>query len=299
MVRIRLRRAALALAAVAGVLLVTAGPAGPAAAHAQLVGSDPSDGVNLPASPAHVTINLSESVELRYTHVTVTAGDGREVAVSGVRLAGRPGLLIPRPGQPAKIPTTLVADLPPLTPDVYRIAWSTISSDDLHVTSGVLVFGVQRDVAARTPAADPAPPLTEVLLRWSALLGVGLTAGCSLLLLLLGQGIPSGSPAAARRRLLFAAAGGAGAAAVLGVVLLAVQAHAGGEGWLRTVVSSRPLAPILDRVATVLALGCLLAVAVAARRRRRRGVLASAPAGRADGDGLPGAADAETTATVG
>jgi copper transport protein len=44
-----------------------------------------------------------------------------------------------------------------LPADVYRLAWSTLSSDDLHTTSGVLVFGVQTPVGTHAAAAQTSP----------------------------------------------------------------------------------------------------------------------------------------------
>ena len=41
-------------------------------------------------------------------------------------------------------PVEVVATLPTLQRSSYRVSWETLSSDDLHRTSGVLVFGVGR-----------------------------------------------------------------------------------------------------------------------------------------------------------
>ena len=46
-------------------------------------------------------------------------------------------------------PTTVSVALPQLTAGVYRVRWTTLSAADLHTTSGVVVFGVQRAVIGR------------------------------------------------------------------------------------------------------------------------------------------------------
>ena len=65
---------------------------------------------------------------------------------------------------------------------MYRLAWRSLSADDLHVTSGVVVFGVQRDASGATGQVDdPLPGTLEVLLRWAQLAGAALAAGATAL----------------------------------------------------------------------------------------------------------------------
>src|SRR4029079_13654793 len=40
-------------------------------------------------------------------------------------------------------PDVLTVDLPRLRRDLYRLAWRTVAADDLHATSGTVVFGVR------------------------------------------------------------------------------------------------------------------------------------------------------------
>ena len=54
-------------------------------------------------------------------------------------------------------PAGIVATLPRLAQNTYRVSWETLSSDDLHRTSGILVFGVRRAVAAGARLGVPAP----------------------------------------------------------------------------------------------------------------------------------------------
>ena len=57
----------------------------------------------------------------------------------------------------------LVVSLPALGTGAYRIAWSTVSQDDLHVTRGALVFGAGAAAPAIRAGAGATPPtsLTE------------------------------------------------------------------------------------------------------------------------------------------
>jgi copper transport protein len=132
--------------------------AGPASAHADLVGSVPAYGANVDVAPSQLVLELSESVELKYTTVQITDGDGRDVAVAGITLDKKPGA-------GTEEPTRLLVALPDLSSNLYRVSWRTLSSDDLHTTSGVLVFGVRHPVTSSAGSApEPRPQPAEVLL---------------------------------------------------------------------------------------------------------------------------------------
>ncbi|MEN3359339.1 MAG: copper transport protein [Mycobacteriales bacterium] len=214
------RRAACTVLPAAALVVAAAGPA---SAHAYLVGSDPADGSVLAAAPASITLRFSESVQQRDTAVEVLAGSGRRFAATSVQLRHAAGAT----GADTEQPVEVVVGLPPLPPDTYRVSWRTLSSDDLHRTSGVLVFGVQRDVTAAGAAADPPPRPGEAALRWLGLLGTAALLG-GLLLALLAEG--AGAPPALRRRLARPGVAGGMAAAGVAPVLLLVQAAVGGPG---------------------------------------------------------------------
>ena len=57
--------------------------AGPAAAHASLVGSDPADGSSIEASPTSITFTFNETIG-NPAYVAVRAPDGSKVGVSDV-----------------------------------------------------------------------------------------------------------------------------------------------------------------------------------------------------------------------
>jgi len=199
-----------------GGLLMTAAPA---SAHAELVASTPADGDTVQEAPSQLLLRMSESVERTATRVTITDALGHNVPTSAVTLRTKPGA-------DTEQPTTLVVDLPPLGAGQYRVSWTTLSSDDLHVTSGVMVFGVGQPVHSAGAVAEPRPSTTEAGLRWAGLLGLCVVLGCwALLLLLLGPGAPPERLSAlVRRRLMTASAAAAVVAALAGALLPVAQA---------------------------------------------------------------------------
>ncbi|MET0467507.1 MAG: copper resistance CopC family protein [Aeromicrobium sp.] len=64
------------------VLLVSV--AGPASAHAALVGSDPEDGSSLDAAPTTITLTFNENIA-QPAYVAVAAPDGTQVEVTDIR----------------------------------------------------------------------------------------------------------------------------------------------------------------------------------------------------------------------
>ena len=245
----RVRRLAGAGLTAGAFLVMTVVQAPLASAHAQIVTSTPADRANLDAAPSSITLVMSEAVELRFTKLTITDGSGHQMAISGLRVGEVPKSPSASAAESTsaasgsaeeETPVAITADLPQLSPDVYRISWTTLSSDDLHTTSGVIVFGVQRAVPARAAApADPAPGPVESALRWVALIGVGAAVGAAVLGLLLARR-RGASPdpvlvtavALIRRRLIGLAAAGAGAAALADAVAFLLRAHDAGSGWL-------------------------------------------------------------------
>jgi copper transport protein len=224
----------------AGLLLAVV-QAPQARAHAQLDHSVPADGVSLTSSPRELTLAMSEAVELDATRIFLTDGQGRPVPVGSPRVV--PGVdgadavgQVPA-AEVDEPPMTLAVDLPALPADLYRVSWTTLSSDDLHGTSGVLVFGVRHAVpaAAASPGpADPPPSGIEIVLRWLGLLSISLAAGAAVLLLLLrrtvrgspqaANGVPPSGADAWAGRLRNCVIAGTAAAALAGPGLLVAQA---------------------------------------------------------------------------
>ncbi|MDX6212080.1 MAG: copper transport protein [Frankiales bacterium] len=227
----RLRRFAVLLAAVCAAVVV---PAGSASAHAFLVNSDPADGAVLSSAPQRLQLQFSESIELAATHVTIVGQDGRDRRPTSMALVTAPaGSQVAGVGRPV----LLVVGLPALTPDAYRISWETISSDDLHRTSGVFVFGLQH--AAKAAGLHETPPaLPESALRWLLFLGLAVALGATLLAALHRPDRDGPFTDAAMRRCRDLALAGSVGALLVSAGLLVEQASASHESLARLLPSS-------------------------------------------------------------
>jgi copper transport protein len=192
-------------------LTALAGPAPTAQAHAFLAGSNPSDGQVLAVAPSQLRLDFSESVVIGATRIDIVDATGRHITPTRIRLVTH--------GDAADTeqPVEVLADLPHLVRSSYRVSWETLSSDDLHSTSGVLAFGVGHVVTAGG-LHEPPPSPVEAVLRWLILLGLSGTLGGALAVhLLLDADGPGASRAAllARRASLGGAVTGAGVAVIL------------------------------------------------------------------------------------
>jgi copper transport protein len=220
----RSAKAVLRLLGVAAALLLVVLPAGPAAAHAVLVVSEPANGAAVAQAPREVQLRFSEDVSGRFSTASLLDSAGR--TVPGARVAtGRGG------------PRLVVLQLPALADGTYGVAWRVLAEDDGHTTSGVVVFTV--GTAPQSPggqalqagaAGDGTLP-TDVVRRWLGLcLLAGLVGGLAFAGLVLrppGSGQDAQVRAAvdgARRRVLSLAAGAGGLAVLAGLVDLGVQA---------------------------------------------------------------------------
>jgi copper transport protein len=219
-----------------------------ASAHAYLARSAPSDGAVLDHAPELLTLSFTERVEMSATHVDIVDGDGQRYAPTSVTLRqGSNGGAALASGTETAV--DVVVGLPKLPANVYHVTWSTLSSDDLHTTSGNLVIGVQRSVPTAGRAAGPGGPVPlETTLRGLGLLGLSVLLGGAALALLLAGRVPD-----LRRRLLDVAATG-GALALIstpGQLVAQVYAGTGGTGGLlaREAVSGRWLARELGLLA--------------------------------------------------
>jgi copper transport protein len=193
------------------------GSAAPASAHAYLERTNPADGSVIQRAPDRLALYFSEHVVLEATTIEVVDGDGRVIKLDGLALE------TDEPDD-TEAPAVVTASLPDLPRDAYRVRWSTLSSDDLHRTSGLFVFGVATQVLP-TPFSEPTPRGSESGLRWLLLLGLALALGSRLIERL----APIGTARLGRVR----AAGllGAGTAVVVSLALMADQLLAGGLSW--------------------------------------------------------------------
>lgn len=219
------RAGILVLLAVA-VIAVT-GPAPAAQAHAYLANSSPADGEELAAAPRELRLEFSEAVVPEATRVEVVDEHDKHRSVARVTVVAHPG------ESGAQAPVDVLAELPALGRGTYQVRWETLSADDLHRTTGVVVFGVGTHVTA-TGLDEASPQPVEAGLRWLILLGLSATLGGALAARLLGRGAASGDAvavavAAARRARTYAAAGALTSAGVA-LILLVAQLASGGGG---------------------------------------------------------------------
>jgi len=203
------RWAAIGIALVAVLAGPFAGPASPAYAHAQLVGTTPANGARLDSAPAEIVLRFSERV--------LPVRDG-------IRLLDGAGSV--RPTGPARIDVTgrevIVPVSAGLTTGTYTVSWRVVSADS-HPIHGAFAFGVG-DIRV-TPLPDSGaqvtadPGLTKVywLLRWLSFAGLALLYGGVLFLFACW---PAGWAQRRTRRILLA---GWVTSAVSAVAVLLVQ----------------------------------------------------------------------------
>lgn len=120
--RLMLRRA-LAVLALSGALLVVAATS--AAAHTELVASDPASGSVLTGSPAAITLHFSETVHADNGGVRVFDTDGARVDGGGTDVSGH----------------TVRLPVPKLEDGSYVVTWRVVS-DDSHPSQGAFTFQV-------------------------------------------------------------------------------------------------------------------------------------------------------------
>jgi copper transport protein len=257
------------VATAAACALFVVGPAGPAAAHATLVGSDPAEGAVLAAAPEEAVLTFDETVSLPPDGVQVFDAEGEPVDASA-----------------AARDAEVTVDLPDEMPEgTYVVAWRVVSADG-HPVAGSLAFSVGRpSLTVRAPAV-PEPGAGGVTGTLSGLHGLGylglfLAAGPALFAtLLLPPGVRLDVARARLRRLVRGAAGVAALAAVVALpVTVAYQQGTGLSAFLEpatwTDVSGAELAVLLT-LTSGLALVAVLLGDTPPAGRTRLAVLAGA-----------------------
>ena len=244
-------RRALLLALFGGWLLAGVVTAGPAAAHATLISTDPGEGARLEQVPAAVTLDFSEGVSVGAGYARVLASDGERVDTGTASVDG--GILT--------IP--LRTGLPD---DGYLVTYRVISADS-HPISGAYSFVVGDGSLVPSSAAgtrdrtDPVVAVALPLTRSVGFAGLALAVGVPVLALVCW---PGGWASGRLRRM---ATWGAVAVAIgaLGSFLLqGPYAAARGPGalldpaLLRATVTSEAGWALLARIALALALAALL-----------------------------------------
>ena len=123
--------------------LLALGLAGPAAAHANLAGSDPAADALLDHAPAAVTMTFTEPPDPKLSLVHVLDVNGMPVEAGAVEQV---------PGHDDELQVALPADLPD---GVYTVSWRVVSEADGHATAGAFSFGV--NVAPGTVVTPSVP----------------------------------------------------------------------------------------------------------------------------------------------
>jgi methionine-rich copper-binding protein CopC len=106
-------------------ILVVLVSAPPAAAHSLLLGSTPSPGSVVSASPPYVALRFNNRIEKRLSRVQLVDERGR-VAVAPITADDDAA-------------ESLRAAVPPLLPGAWRVEWQVFSTDG-HVVSGSYGF---------------------------------------------------------------------------------------------------------------------------------------------------------------
>lgn len=139
-------------------VMILADRPGSVSAHAIMLRAAPSDGAVLSTPPRRMVVWFSEAIILRLSHIDLVDENGRRIPVAGLQAADGHGN--------ATDPSTVVVNLPRLEPNAYHLFWRVVSADDLHTSTGSIVFGVQRAVPAVATPDVPAPSAIEIMLRW-------------------------------------------------------------------------------------------------------------------------------------
>ena len=163
-------RRSLAVALLAGTVLLLAAPA--ASAHAVLRGSDPASGASLPKAPEKVTLTFTEPPDLTLSSIHVLDSSGNSVERG--KAAGVPGNRL-----------AIAVPLGQLPNGAYTVSWRAVSSTDGHLTSGSFAFGVGVQAPAAATSGSPAPSTPSPsslgvagrwMLDWGLILLVGAVA---------------------------------------------------------------------------------------------------------------------------
>jgi len=158
-------RAALAVAVAAGGSLAFSQAAG---AHTYLNSSDPTDGASLVTPPHTLALHFSQLVLVQMFQIHISDGAGRVVL---------PTRTVVSPTDD----TSVVVSLPSLNTGLYRVTYTLRDSEDLHLTSGTLVFGVGVAPAGLSSHPGSRPPeMLEVVLKGVSRGGLVLLLGALL-----------------------------------------------------------------------------------------------------------------------
>jgi copper transport protein len=143
--------------------------AGPASAHAELVGSTPGGGTVVGTEPAQVTLRFSEEIVLKLSAVKVIGPDGRRLDA----------------GPPAEGPSGEDSLAVGLAPDpghgTFVVEWQVTAADDGHASSGDVMFAVGAPSATPVTVAvtghDRVTSAVFDAAEWTGFAGLALVGG--------------------------------------------------------------------------------------------------------------------------
>ena len=209
----------LLLVLLAGWLSLGVATAGPAAAHAELVSTDPGEGARLDAVPGTVTLTFSEGVSLGAGYARVLGADGERVDTGAAEVDGD------------TVTVPLRGDLPDAS---YVVTYRIVSADS-HPISGAFAFvvgdGELADAGAVADDPDVDPFVAAALPAARSLGFAGLAAGLGVPAFLV-LCWPAGWASARMRRLTTVGLGTVAGAAVLTFLLQGPYAAGAGLGSL-------------------------------------------------------------------
>ncbi len=191
----------------------------PAAAHAELVLSDPADGARLDEAPAKVRLEFSENVSADLGGLQVVDVEGGRVDEGSVRNDGE----------------IVEVDLQPGLPQGTYVTTYRVVSADGHPIKGGLVFSVGEEIADTgaldrfyDSGGDRAWEVAGAVARTLAYAGVLIAAGGAAFLTLVHTGGGAERPALERTVRIAAAIGAAGV--LVGLPISAALGTGGGIG---------------------------------------------------------------------
>ena len=145
------------LGSVAFAAALLAWAAAPAAAHSELVSSDPANGATLPSAPPTATLTFNEDIAAEFTSVAVTIGAAAPAPVTATTV-GR-SVSVDLAAAVAALPPDSPAQPGPLA---WTVAYRVVSADG-HPIQGQVAFTAPLPAAPTptpTPSATPAPSQT-------------------------------------------------------------------------------------------------------------------------------------------
>lgn len=204
------------VATVLAAVALTLGLAAPAAAHAELISTDPTEGSVVDDAPDLVTLTFNEPVRLTSQKIAVYDDQGDEVASTAKAVDAEVRVELP--------------DAATLEDGTYVVAWNIVSADG-HPIGGALTFSVGAPSATVEPPPEPESSSAVVsVVRDAAtavtLIGLLLASGLALFIAwMLPRSWPGDETRARLRRLTTYAAGLAVFGAVLQVPVASVYAQ--------------------------------------------------------------------------